>query len=129
MLLFGISFSSILIYWLVSTLQNLTSKSGIISFLLNGLIILSILGIVFKLLSSSDIVNKSPFYTLFLNIILYIPCLFINLIDFFIEMMFPTSSTSTQNLVHFVLLLIVVFVYVIYFKMMPYMESRMVKQG
>jgi len=49
LLLFGFTFSGILIYWLVNSINNLSNQSGVVSFILNLVIVLSILGLVFKL--------------------------------------------------------------------------------
>lgn len=81
LLLFGLIFSCILIGWMVKGANNLNSSSGITSFILNILLLLFILFIIFKLITGGNYYERSPGYRLFVNIILYIPCIFVWIID------------------------------------------------
>ena len=134
-LLFGFIFSSILIVWLVNSVQNLSSQSGIVSFILNFLIVVAILGIVFKLLSSGSYYEKNPFSKFIINSIFYIPCLFVSFIDFFIALISRISTTSTitsikvkETTTYYTLFGLIVLLYIIYFTY-PYFEKRFSKQG
>ena len=81
MLLFGLIFSGLLIGWLVMGVEGLSSKSGIVSFILNSLIVVAILGLVFKLITGGTYYKKSPFFRLIVNSLLYIPCILVGFID------------------------------------------------
>jgi hypothetical protein len=81
LLLFGLTFSGLLIYWLVSIIHSLSQTSGIVSFLLNLIIILAVLGLTFKILVSTNFYQNSPLARLVVNSLLYIPCFFVSAID------------------------------------------------
>jgi hypothetical protein len=81
LLLFGLTFSGLLIYWLVSIIHSLSQTSSIVSFLLNLLIILTVLGLTFKILTSTNFYQNSPLARLIVNSLLYIPCFFVLIVD------------------------------------------------
>ena len=145
LLAFGITISSLLIYWLVSGVQNLTSKSGIASFIFNLIIILVIFGLMFRILSGTSFYQNSPLSRLLINTFLYIPCLFINLVDglayvFGIVKKYSPSpnltnislgstTTITENTsVYFVYLGIIV-IAIIGYLIYPYVEEKVTDQG
>ena len=94
LLLFGFTFSGILIYWLVSSINNLSTQSGVVSFILNLVIVLSILGLVFKLITLGSYYKQSPIYRLIVNTILYIPCIFVSLIDTILSLFGSSKAAS-----------------------------------
>lgn len=84
LILFGIVISGLLIYWLVYNIQNLSGESSIISFILNILIVLVVLGLIYKTMNVKTPVgnsNKNGFFDMIINTLLYIPCLFSGLFD------------------------------------------------
>ena len=81
LLLFGLTFSGLLIYWLVSIIHSLSQTSSIVSFLLNLLIILTVLGLTFKILTSTNFYQDSPLARIIVNSLLYIPCFFVSAVD------------------------------------------------
>uniref|UniRef100_A0A6C0LCK4 LamG-like jellyroll fold domain-containing protein n=1 Tax=viral metagenome TaxID=1070528 RepID=A0A6C0LCK4_9ZZZZ len=144
LLLFGLSFSSLLIYWLVVNIQSLSTSSGIVSFLLNLFIILIILGLTFKIFSSTSFYQNSPLLRLIVNTLLYIPCIFVSIVDklsflFGIASKYSPKPTKDSNLpkmkitdentasylVYLVLLLVASGIYLIY----PYIEKKVTSQG
>ena len=76
--LFGIIISGLLIAWIVYFLQNLSGQSGTVSFLLNLSLVLVVLMLVYKTINvelpGKSNSKKDSFFSLILNLILYIPC-------------------------------------------------------
>lgn len=82
--LFGIVISSLLIYWIVYNIQNLSGTSSIIRFILNILIVIIVLGLIYKTINVNlpkGNSNKNAFFSLLANTLFYIPCLFTGLFD------------------------------------------------
>jgi Concanavalin A-like lectin/glucanases superfamily len=101
LLLFGLTFSGLLIYWLVSIIHSLSQTSSIVSFLLNLLIILAVLGLTFKILVSTNFYQNSPFARVIVNSLLYIPCFFVLLVDnisYLVGLIKKPTSTSKFDL-------------------------------
>ena len=159
MLLFGLIFSGLLIGWLVTGVEGLSSKSGIISFILNMLIVLAILMLVFKLITGGTYYKKSPFFRLIVNTLLYIPCILVGILDTIFTFLgfgasagktalgigasagksglsglwsgLTTTIEATKNTpsVYYVLLIIIILLYVIYFFLGQQVETNISKQG
>jgi len=137
LLLFGLTFSGLLIYWLVYTAQNLSSTSSIISFILNLITILVILGLIFKILTLGAYYKQSPLYKLVVNTILYIPCIFVSIVDNLMSLFGLSTQTlgkgmaakSTESPYKYItLLLVILLAYIVYF-IQPYVSNKFAKQG
>lgn len=85
LVIFGLLFSSMLIYLIVSSSKSLTNSSGVASFILNLIIVIACLGILFKIISSTETYQKSHIFKLIVNIVLYIPCILVVIIDKLID--------------------------------------------
>ena len=152
MLLFGLIFSGILIGWLVTGVEGLSSKSGIISFVLNLCIVLAILALVFKLVTGGNYYKKSPFFRLIINTIFYIPCILVGILDPILSFLgfgagaaasagksglsglwsgLTTTIEATKNTptAYYVLLFVVILLYVIYFFLGKIVQTNVSKQG
>ena len=81
LLLFGLTFSGFLIWWLITGVEGLSSQSGTVSFILNLLLLTMVLGLVFKLISGGTYYKKSAFFRIIVNTILYIPCILVSFFD------------------------------------------------
>lgn len=145
LLLFGLTFSGLLIYWLVVNIQSLSSTSSIVSFLLNLFIIIIVLGIIFKLFTTTSAYHNSPLIRLVANTVLYIPCIFVTIVDKLSSMLGLTKKYSTSDIgtnlklsnvkitdtntstyfVYLGILVIAVVCYVVY----PYIEEKVTNQG
>ena len=120
-----IIFLSILI-WIITTLASYSNTgSGFVNFIINAFFIVIILGIMFRLLTSSDFYNKSPALRLIVNSIFYIPCLFYPLIEGMYSLFFKlfTGIKSQDELTknNLILLIIVIIMYLVYFVFYPYL--------
>lgn len=80
MYLFGFVLSGLLIAWLTYNLQNLSSESGIVNFILNALLVIIILMLIYRTIFTNmpGPINtkKNSFVELVMNLLLYIPCIF-----------------------------------------------------
>jgi len=159
MLLFGLIFSGLLIGWLVMGVEGLSSKSGIVSFILNSLIVVAILGLVFKLITGGTYYKKSPFFRLIVNSLLYIPCILVGFIDAILSFLglgataavnagktganagktglsglwsgLSTTIESTKNTpaTYYALLVFIILLYIIYFFLGQQIKTNVAKQG
>jgi hypothetical protein len=137
---------SILIFvWIINTFSSYSNTgSGITNFLINSFFIIIILGIMFKLLTSTEFYNKNPALRLIVNSIFYIPCLFFSLFEFisnfFVTLFAGKSFTgfgSASQVIqkeatttNFILLIIVVIMYLSYFVFYPYfMYNQQTQDG
>jgi hypothetical protein len=82
--LFGIAISGLFIFWITNTIEKQISDSSISSFILNALLVIVILGLVYKII---DVIfpignaRKNALFSIILNSLLYIPCLVSNGFD------------------------------------------------
>ena len=128
LLFLGLGFSGTLIGWLVTIAQNLSSRSGIISFIVNLLVILVILTLVFKLLTLGTYYRQSPLYKLIVNTILYIPCILVSLLDGLMNLLAKPGIPGESPTKYLGLLGLTLLGYAIYL-FTPYFASKFAKQG
>ncbi len=115
--LFGIVISSLLIFWLVYNIQNLSGKTGITSFILNILIVVIVLGLIYKTINvqlPSGNSNKNAFFSLIANTLLYIPCLFSGLFDYIGKSTIGENKSETSGSI--IMLITTIALLVAYFK-------------
>lgn len=148
MLLFGLIISGLLIGWLVTGVEALSSKSGIIAFVLNLLIVVAILTLVFKLVTGGTFYRKYAIFRLIVNSLLYIPCIFLGVIETLLSILgfgaavgksglsglwsgLGTTIEATKNTPasYYVLLVTVILLYIIYFFLAPQLQKNFSKQG
>ena len=116
--LFGIVISSLLIVWLVYGIQNLSGKTGTTSFILNILLVVVVLGLIYKILNvnlPSGNSNKNAFFSLIANTLLYIPCLFSGLFDYIGKL--STGGNNSETFGSLLMLVVALLLIVAYFKM------------
>ena len=141
LLLFGLTFSGLLIYWIVISVESLSQTSNIISFLLNMLIILAALGLTFKIITSTNFYQNSPLARLVVNSILYIPCLFVTFVDRISHLFgfiktpaspslglsynFSSKENTNTYFIYIAIILLALLVYMFY----PYVSEKVTNQG
>ena len=110
MSLFGVIISGLIIGWIVYNINSLTGKTGTESFILNSLLVIVVLGLIYKTLYAKKPVDtsgnkhaKNYFIPLLINILFYIPCLFSELFD-------------TTEYGSFVMLILAIVLLLLYFK-------------
>lgn len=143
LLLFGLTSSGLLVYWLAVNIQTLSSTSGIVAFILNLFIILIVLGLIFKIFTTTNTYQNSPIIRIIINTLLYIPCIFVSIVDRLASLFglaknyspnMPKTNLKLPNVkitdnnnyaVYFGLLAITVIAYLVY----PYVEEKVTNQG
>ena len=82
----GLVISGLLIFWIVSSIENLSGKSSVTSFILNLLIVVIVLALIYRTMNvkipdNNANLKKNAFFDMIINSIFYIPCLFSNTVD------------------------------------------------
>ena len=97
------SISGFLIYsllsWIGAFKQNSYTSDSIGSTILNYVMLIGMLGIIWKLANAGGYLTKNPVFRLILNTILYIPCLVVNIFDYLTGQYKQTKQTEVMLLV------------------------------
>ena len=128
--LFGLVISSLLIFWLVYNIQNLSGKTGTTSFILNILLVVVVLGLIYKTINVKTPAgnsNKNAFFSLITSLLFYIPCLFSGLFDF-IGKSTVSDKNSSETAGSLLMLVVALLLFVCYFKT-PSVFNILNKQG
>jgi hypothetical protein len=78
LILFGLVISGLIIFWISYNIESLSGKSGIVSFILNMLLVAIIIGLIYKTINvklPAGNTKKNAFFNLLGSILFYIPCL------------------------------------------------------
>jgi hypothetical protein len=111
--LFGLVISSLIIYWITYNLQDLTSSSGLTSFILNVILVVIVLSLIYKTFFVKLPVgnsNKNAFFSLLMNLLFYIPCIFGDLMEKASSEYNATTKGSVIALVISILIIVSYFV-------------------
>ena len=114
--LFGIVISGLLIFWIVYNIQNLSGQSGIISLVLNILLVLIFLALIYKTFFvnlPAGNTKKNAFFDIIINLIFYIPCIFGDFFDGVGHII--TGQYNTSSAGSLLMLLLAIILLVIYF--------------
>ena len=130
--LFGIVISGLLIAWLVYNLQDLSGRTGTTSFILNLLLVVTVLALIYKTINvqlpnSNTNSKKNAFFSLILNLVLYIPCLFSKVTDKATGVL-QNEQTAT-DLTSISLLLFSILLIFIYYKYPSFVEKVTLQGG
>lgn len=109
MVVIGIGVFCSIIAYLVTTFDSKTGGKG--KLILNILILTGILSIIFNALNNSGFVQSHPSLRLFVNTILYVPCLLTNLIELFTKEYYLTTSPTVIVIIIEILLVCIYFAY------------------
>ena len=134
--LFGIVISGLLIAWLVYFLQSLSGQSNTISFILNLSLVLVVLSLIYKIIivplpNANANSKKDSFFSLIINLILYIPCLFTTAFDSIMKHINSktttdsTDSTTKSSIILLILSIVLLAGYVF----LPYFIKLFTLQG
>ena len=127
--LFGIVISGLIIFWLVYNIQSLSGTSGIISFILNILLVMIVLGLIYKTINVQLPVgnsNKNAFFTLLLDTVFYIPCLFSGVFNSIGK--FTSGEASASTVGSLLMIVLAIILILAYFKM-PTLFNKFNLQG
>jgi hypothetical protein len=123
LILFGFTFSCIMIAFIVYFIQNLSGQSSIVSFILNILLVIAFLTLIYKTINVKLPQNnskKSAFFDIFANLFLYIPCLFSDVFDSIIKLFFFKYDSETTGSI--ILILVTISLALIYYYLPTFKE-------
>ena len=123
----ALGISGFLIYGILSWLGTFNQDAYSTSNILNFIMLIGMLGIIWKLVNSGGYLEKNPIFRLILNTILYIPCLLVNIVDFITGQYKQTKQTEVTLLL-FALGIFVGF-FIIKFYIYPYISTTYYGQG
>jgi hypothetical protein len=128
--LFSIIVSCIVILWIVYSIKLYSGKSSIASILLSVVIVVIVLGLIYKTVNvkmptAASNNKKNAFFNLILQTILYIPCCFSGIFDSIGKMLTGSFSGEAGSLL---MLLIAIVLIIVYFRM-PSIFNIVNKQG
>ena len=155
---FIVTFIILIIVWFSVSIVNAYNTSNVMSFIVNLLMLMAMLGLIYKFLSVTQFYRKSPLLRLIVGLIFYIPCLVYAILEkiydtlpkipgisgFFkktagISGFFKkTGSTSAPAAAaqateasskHIGILFFIIFLYLFYFIIYPYLSVKASKQG
>ena len=112
-ILSAMSISGLLLYGLLSLLgtfnQDSYNKSELGHTILNYLMLAGMLAVIWKLVNSGGYLLKNPVFRIIFNTILYIPCLLINVMEYF------TGQFNSNKKTDLIMLLIALSLFIGYF--------------
>jgi hypothetical protein len=111
----GLLISGTIIYWLVALFNSLTMSSSIFSTIANIIIVLMILFLIYKALTTNSLYENSPIYKLIINTVLYIPCLVFSLFSSIFKLFGPDTNISNTPPLYYLILLSIILIYVLYY--------------
>jgi hypothetical protein len=127
--LFGIIISSLIIFWIVYNVQNVSGKSGTTSFVLNLILVAFVLGLIYKtIIVRLPIGNekKNAFFALILSTLFYIPCLFNGVFDSIGKIIVGEYQSTTMGSV---LMLVAIICLITIYYMTPSVFNKINLQG
>jgi len=132
--LFGLTISSLFVFWIVYSIHNLSGETNIMRFILNILILLIVLTLIYRTMNvqipdSNTNSKKNAFFDMIINLIFYIPCLFSGAIDSVSQSgvkLGPDYFAREKN--SFVTLFIVILLVFLYF-LAPFLYNKLNLQG
>jgi hypothetical protein len=81
------------------------------TYILNIMIIIGMLTILYNILDTSGVLKNSPILKLLMNIVLYIPCLLSNILEYFMAEYYQTKYSSLILILIEIILLIIYYFY------------------
>jgi hypothetical protein len=117
LVLFGLVISSLIIFWIVYNIQNLSGSTSMTTFILNIILVAIVLGLIYKtMVVKLPLGNekKNSFFSLILNLIFYIPCLFNGIFDFVGKHIAGEYQSTTKGSI--LMLISIICLILLYFK-------------
>lgn len=129
LILFGVIISCLIIFWIVYNIQNMSSKSGTISLILNLLLVTIVLGLIYKTINVNipyGNSKKNAFFSLIINILFYIPCLFNQAFNYIAKFFVDEYNANTMGTI--LMLVFAIILLIIYFSI-PSLFNKFNLQG
>lgn len=133
----------VLLFYIFRLYGNIQSKHSMLALFINLFIVVVFLSLVYRFFDIGTYLKNSPFFRFIYNVIMYIPCLFIYLIETPIHYLIPSNATknmsnsvkdvfnneySKTNIGSFILLVIMILLLLIYL-FFPFVTERIQLQG
>jgi hypothetical protein len=133
----------VLLYYIFKLYGNIQSKHSILALFINLFIVVVFLSLIYRFFDIGTYLKNSPFFQLIYNVIMYIPCLFIYLIETPIHYLIPSSITKNANSsvkdafnneytktnIGSIVLLIIMILLLLIYMFFPYLTERIQLQG
>jgi len=133
----------VLLYYIFKLYGNIQSKHSILALFINLFIVVVFLSLIYRFFDIGTYLKNSPFFQLIYNVIMYIPCLFIYLIETPIHYLIPSSITKNANLsvkdafnneytktnIGSIVLLIIMILLLLIYMFFPYLTEIIQLQG
>lgn len=116
--LFGIIISSLIIFWLVYTIQNSAGNSGTNSLILNLLLVTIVLSLIYRTINvkTPENAKKNGFFNLIYHSIFYIPCIFGNFFDNIVQSFTGKNEKTGTTPGSILIILFTIALIIIYFR-------------
>jgi len=127
--LFGFIISGLVIFWLAQSVMSLSSESSIISFILNILLVIVILGLIYKTIYvelPSGNSKKNGLFDLIVKLLFYIPCIFSDTFDSIGSFISGEYKNTTAGSI--IMLIVAILLLMIYF-VTPSIYNKINLQG
>jgi len=114
LVVFGLTIACTIVAWISYNIQHFSGKSSIASIILNVLLILVVLALVYKTVVVQlpfQNARKNAFFNTIVNIIFYIPCIFLSLLEWIKNLATGQPSADASS---WLLLLLALFLIVAY---------------
>ena len=137
------SIIGVLLYYIFKLYGNIQSKHSILALFINLFIVVVFLSLLYRFFDIGKYLKSSPFFKLIYSVVMYIPCLFIYLIETPINYLVPSNLTQNANksmkdmfnheynktdATSFILLIIMVILLFLYM-FFPYFTEKIQLQG
>ena len=140
--LFSLFISGLLLWgflYVIGIVNNSGSAYGIGHTIVNLILLMSMLGILYKLANSGGFLEKNPYFRIVLNTLLYIPCILVGVTDYLSKIFFgikdfsglETKYGASKNDFAFLILAVFACVSYIFFNSMagPFVKNQYYKVG
>jgi hypothetical protein len=120
-ILFGLFLFLMLINWIITLYNTFTfTKSNVLGLILNVAIIITIMAILFKMITYSSYYKESPLLQVVIGSVFYIPCLFISLLNKITGIYNDNKNNISSDWFKFnrtdlLLLIIIIVLYILYY--------------
>lgn len=101
--------------------------------ILNFIILLGMLGIIYKLINAGGFLDKNPYYRLMLNVIFYIPCLLVYIVNYTASILgfssHPSPLFEKPKPFEIKMLVFSILLFIGYFGVKQFIIQKYLKQG
>lgn len=112
MVIISIAISAALIWGITAVITYLQDASSIATSVVNFFIVVTIFGLIYQILKKNTYVQSSPIVRLITNIFLFIPCIFVNSIDYIVSTYYTEKARTTRTeLILFIISIVLIALY------------------